>query len=149
VLLTPDLTRAQYEPLRAALHQLGFTPTLRVVPQTRTDLPTWVVLISLPLTAFLTTLGAKLAEDSYRGLRSAIRNLLSRSREATSPAQRTMPTLILQDQHTDIQIVLDAELPDHGYQLLTVLDLRPFGTAPIRYDHASGRWHAPADDSQG
>jgi hypothetical protein len=143
IFVDPLVMPEQEEPLLQALTALGVSARTRVVPPRRgADQLQWLILAALPLQAFLSTIGAKLAEDSYRGLQNAIRALLHRDK---TPASRP---LVLQDTATGLQIVLDRDLTDNGYQQLVDLDLSQFRLGPVRYDRNQGRWRSELDEAQ-
>lgn len=74
LLLDRHVTPEQEQPLTDALTALGYSPSVRVLPPRRAVEPlTWLILIALPLQAFLTTLGEKAAEDGYGLFQKAIR----------------------------------------------------------------------------
>jgi hypothetical protein len=118
--------------------RLGVAARARVVPARRGvgDL-SWLVLVSLPLQAFLTAVGSKLTEDAHHGLRDLVGRLISRKRPAAG-AQRPM---VLRDAATGLQIVLEPDLPDDGYRQLVGLDLSQFRLGPVRYDRRRGRFN--------
>jgi hypothetical protein len=122
-----------------ALAGLGVHARTRVVPTRRGvgDL-SWVVLVSLPLQAFLTSMGATLAEQAQQGLRDLVGRLLRR--DQPSPAgQRPM---VLRDVATGLQVVLEPDLPAEGYRQLLGLDLSQFQVGPVHYDRFQGRWRS-------
>jgi hypothetical protein len=102
----------------------------KVVPARRGfgELP-WLVLISLPLHAFLTSVGSKLAEAAYQGLKHAVGRLLGRDR--VLPAAEQPRPLVLQDTASGLQVILEVDLPDAAYQQLVTLDLAKFQLGPL------------------
>jgi hypothetical protein len=106
---------------------------------------TWIVLASLPLQAFLSALGSKAAEDSYAKFRALVRRLAGgrRSHDAnSSPAP-----LVLLDNDTGLQIVIEADLPADAYRQLVAMDLGQFSLGPLHYDQARHRWRSERDES--
>jgi hypothetical protein len=120
---------------------------------------TWIVLASLPLQAFLSALGSKAAEDSYAKLRALVRRLATgrRTHKAASPAGQETSTssppasspapLILLDNNTGLQIVLEEDLPIDAYRALVALDLSKFSLGPLHYDQARHRWRSELDEA--
>ncbi|MGA5508993.1 hypothetical protein [Streptomyces umbrinus] len=144
------ITREQEQPLTDALTALGFVPSTRVLPPRRVVEPlSWLILVSLPLHAFLTTVGNKAAEAAYHRLQNAVRNLRTPSptTTATTPPEPSRP-VVLQDPATGLRIVLDPDLPHGAYQQLLSLDLTRYRLGPLHYDHARSRWRSPLDEAQ-
>jgi hypothetical protein len=111
---------------------------------------TWIVLAVLPLQAFLAALGSKMADDAYAQVRTLVRRLAAGRRQPAEaghgPAQPPAP-LVLLDRGTGLRIVLEADLPAEAYRQLTALDLSQFGTGPVHYDLARGRWRSELDEA--
>lgn len=151
------------ENLVAALAACGVAAELGEIPARRsTQALAWAVLVSLPLTAFLSEIGSKASDDAYAGLTAAIRRILRRDRETArlpgtsdteaSGADRaddTAPSrvMILQDPGTGLRIVLEADLPDEAYHQLLALDLTDFRFGPLHYDAARRRWRSEQDEA--
>ena len=87
VLLDGHVPLDQQQALVDALAALGVRADAKVLPARRGlgELP-WLVLVSLPLQAFLSSVGSKLAEDAYQGFKRAIDRLASHGQE-----QRCLP----------------------------------------------------------
>ncbi len=109
---------------------------------------TWIVLAVLPLQAFLAALGSKMADDAYAQVRTLVRRLAAGRRPpaGAGPARQPAP-LVLLDRGTGLRIVLEADLPAEAYRQLTALDLSQFGTGPVHYDLARGRWRSELDEA--
>lgn len=125
----------------------GITAQVRIVPPRRNAVTLgWVVLATLPLHAFLSTIGAKAAEASYAKLRTAIQRLTGHHDSHEPPCNQPHP-LILQDSNTGLQIVLEPELPADAYRQLTALDLTQFRMGPVHYDQQQQRWRSELDEA--
>jgi hypothetical protein len=146
ILVDAEVSAEQERLLVDGFARLGVAARARVVPTRRgvSEL-SWLVLVSLPLQAFLTAVGSRLAEDAYRGLRDLVGRLLSRDRP-TARAQRPM---VLRDAATGLQIILEPDLPDDGYRQLVGLDLSQFRLGPVHYDRSLGRWRSELDEVAG
>jgi hypothetical protein len=146
MLVDAEVSAEQERLLVDGFARLGVAAMARVVPARRGvgDL-SWLVLVSLPLQAFLTAVGSKLAEDAHHGLRDLVGRLISRNRPAAG-AQRPM---VLRDAATGLQIVLEPDLPDDGYRQLVGLDLSQFRLGPVHYDRSLGRWRSELDEASG
>jgi hypothetical protein len=151
LLLDRQVTPEQEQPLTAALTALGYSPSVRVLPPRRTVEPlTWLILIALPLQAFLTTLGNKAAEDGYGLLQKAIR-AIRRPAPAPAPVPTPAPSpppVVLQDPATGLRIILEHDLPDEGYRQLLTIDLTQYRLGPLHYDQARGHWRSELDEAQ-
>jgi hypothetical protein len=130
-----------------ALAALGMRAQAKVVPARRGlgELH-WLVLVSVPLQAFLSSVGSKLAEDAYQGLKRAVDRLLGHLQE--QPAAEQPRPLVLQDRASGLQIVLEANLPDAAYQQLVGLDLAQFQLGPLHYDRQQRRWRSELDEAR-
>jgi hypothetical protein len=130
----------------------GASTQLETIPVRRGESTalTWIVLAVLPLQAFLAALGSKMADDAYAQLRTLVKRLAAGRRppagDGASPAQPPAP-LVLLDRGTGLRIVLEADLPAAAYRQLTALDLSQFGTGPVHYDLARGRWRSELDEA--
>ncbi len=98
----------------------------------------WLVLATLPLQGFLSSLGEVVAEDVSRRLK----RLIGRVLEARTPRTSDAAPLVLQDAETGLQVVLEADLPPEAYQALPALDLSEFEHGPLRYDRQRREWHS-------
>jgi hypothetical protein len=140
-----QLSTEREELITGALAALGVSTRVRILPRRRSlsDLQ-WLVLAALPLQAFLTGIGGKIADDAYKEFQDAVRKLLHRNPSELRSATRPM---VLQDTASGLQIVLDHDLPAEGYQQLLTLDLSRFRLGPIHYDRAQQRWRSELDEA--
>jgi hypothetical protein len=159
ILLDGGLPADHEHALVAALAGCGITAELRDMPPRRGPLE-WLLLIALPLQAFLTALGTKGGESAYPQLIAAVRAILRRHLanpdpdaiaphpEAAAFTATTPPVLILQDPATGVRIVLEDGLPEDAYRQLLTLDISAFRIGPVHYDAAKGRWRSEQDEAQ-
>lgn len=145
ILLDGELTAGDEQALVAALVECGVTAELRDMPPRRGAIE-WLVLIALPLQAFLTALGTKGGESAYPQLIAAVRGILRRYPAIPDAAAKT-PVLILQDPATGVRIVLEGALPDEAYRQLLTLDMSAFRLGPVHYDASKGRWRSELDEA--
>jgi hypothetical protein len=121
-----------------AFATIGVAATTRLAPIQRTlNGAEWLVLAVLPLQAFLSGLGSKLAEDIYQGLKDVVGRILRRS----NPGGQKR-TLVLQDTATGLQVVLEPDLPIEAYRQLVTLDLSSLHGGPVRYDRSRNAWQS-------
>jgi hypothetical protein len=139
--LTPEVENLAV----GALAALGVSARVRVLPPRRGagDLQ-WLILAALPLQAFLTSIGGKVADDAYQGFQNAVRKLLRREPADQLPTPRPM---VLQDSASGLRIVLDHDLPAEGYQQLITLDLSCYRLGPVHYDRSQRRWRSELDEA--
>jgi hypothetical protein len=145
IFIDGQLSAEREDLIVGALTALGVSVRVRILPPRRSasDLQ-WLVLAALPLQAFLTSIGGKIADDAYKGFQNAVRKLLHREHTAERSAARPM---VLQDTASGLQIVLDHDLPADGYQELLSLDLSRFRLGPLHYDRAQQRWRSELDEA--
>jgi hypothetical protein len=135
LLISRAASREDVEEIKQAFSAAGLDPTAyRVPPRRGPEELSWLVIAALPLSSFLTTLGAKLADDSYKELRRLTRRVLTRA-PAAAPS-----TLVLEDRDSGTQVVLEPDLPDDGYRALLATDLTGHTGGRVRYDRDGGRW---------
>jgi hypothetical protein len=144
VLVRPGMSTADEYDVAEAFATIDVAATTRPVPTQRSlNGVEWLVLAMLPLQAFLSGLGSKLAEDAYHGLKDVVGRILRRS----NPGQRER-ALVLQDTATGLQVVLEPDLPIEAYRGLVTLDLSAFHGGPVRYDRSRNAWQChPAGKS--
>jgi hypothetical protein len=76
ILVTADVPSERERAVVEAFRNLDVAARSRVVPARRgLGEAQWLVLAALPLQAFLTGLGSKLAEDGYQGLKRLVRGV--------------------------------------------------------------------------
>ncbi|MEV0126016.1 hypothetical protein AB0I16_31480 [Streptomyces sp. NPDC050703] len=141
------------EELVAALTGLGAPParTRRAVDHRGVEDIPWMVLVSLPLQAFLGGLGAEAVKDAYASFKGLVRKVArpaSSAPGALGEAHEARP-LLLQDPVGGLSIVLEADLPAEAYERLAGLDLTAFSVGPLHYDRAQGRWRSVLDEAAG
>jgi len=143
VLLAADVPAEQEQAAIEAFDALGVAVRGRVVPVRRGSADVqWLLLASLPLQAFLSTLGASVADGATQALKRMVGRIHGSQPEA-APAPRP---LILQDAATRLQIVLEAGLPTEAYDSLVSLDLSKFRHGPLHYDQHRGAWRSELDE---
>jgi hypothetical protein len=144
VLVRPGMSTADEYDVAEAFATIDVAATTRLVPTQRSlNGVEWLVLAMLPLQAFLSGLGSKLAEDAYHGLKDVVGRILRRS----NPGRRER-ALVLQDIATGLQVVLEPDLPIEAYRRLVTLDLSAFHGGPVRYDRSRNAWqYHPAGES--
>jgi hypothetical protein len=145
VLVAAEVPPEQEQVIVEAFHAIGVTARARVVPPRRGvgDLQ-WLVLATLPLHAFLGSLGSRLAEGTYESLKRLVAAVIGTRRETARPDQ----VLILEDPTSRLQIVLEADLPTDAYRQLVMLDLSKIRQGPLHYDRARGKWRSELDEWQ-
>lgn len=147
LLVGATVPKADTEALGEALAACGVAAVTKVVAARRAaEQVQWLVLLALPLQAFLSVVGEKAAQDAYAGVRASVDRLLGRPRDPAVPGARTM---VLADDDTGLQIVLSADLPPEAYRQLLELTLSDYKLGPLHYDRHAQRWRSVADEVAG
>jgi hypothetical protein len=130
----------------AALTGCGLTAQVKTIPPRRdVQALTWLVLISVPLQGFLSTVG----EDAYSRFTRAVGRLLGRYRHAADPPGTAgPPVLVLQDPATGLRIALEPDLPREAHEQLCALDLSRYRFGPLHYDRTQRRWRSELDEAE-
>ncbi|XVV08194.1 hypothetical protein ACQP2X_25425 [Actinoplanes sp. CA-131856] len=141
LLVDPGVPAEDAGLLAEALAACGVAARAKVLaPRRAGEQLSWLVLLALPLQAFLTTAGEAAARDAYAGLRRAVGRVLGRT-----PAEAGRP-MVLQDEQTGLRIVLSADLPPEAYQALVTLRLADYEEGPLHYDRHERRWRSITDE---
>lgn len=144
VLVCSEVPAEQERAIVDAFRGVGVTARVRMVPVRRgPDELQWLVLVTLPLQAFLTGLGVVLAEDVTQRMKRLVGQVLKAGRLRSSAAR----PLVLQDAVTRLQVVLEPDLPTEAYRALLALDLSEFRHGPLHYDRQLGRWRSELDEA--
>ncbi|MFF5077887.1 hypothetical protein ACFY36_12600 [Actinoplanes sp. NPDC000266] len=144
LLVDPGVPAADADLLSDALAACGVAARAKVLsPRRAGEQLGWLVLLALPLQAFLTTAGETAARDAYAGLRRAIGRVLGRPPGDPAGAGRPM---VLQDEETGLRIVLSADLPAEAYRELVELRLADYREGPLHYDRHERRWRSVPDE---
>lgn len=102
------------------------------------DFP-WVVMFTVPLTAFLTAFAAAAGKDAYAGLRNLVRSIWSTRTQATGPSG----SCIIVDKGTRVWIHLKPGIPNKAYHALAEIDLESLEPpAALIYNDNTGQWIA-------
>jgi hypothetical protein len=144
VLVRPGMSTADEYDVVEEFATINVAATTRLAPTQRTlNGAEWLVLAMLPLQAFLSGLGSKLAEDVYSGFKDVVGRILRRS----SPGRRER-VLVLQDTASGLQVVLEPDLPTEAYRRLVELDLSAYRHGPVCYNRSRNAWQShPAGES--
>jgi hypothetical protein len=144
LLVTANVPAEQEQAIVDAFGALGVVTHTRVIPARRgAGELQWMVLATLPLHAFLGSLGSKLAENAHQHLK----RLIDRTFEKR-PQVSSAEVLVLQDVATRLQVVLELDLPTEAYRQLLSLDLSTFQQGPLHYDPKHRKWRSELDEWQ-
>lgn len=146
LLLCQQITAEQEHGLRADFTGWGYpVRTRRALPHRGPEQLGWLVLVALPLHAFLAGLGTEAVSDAYQGLKR-LASRLPRSR-GPGPGRDRPGVLVLQDARSELRVVLEADLPVRAYQQLLELDLSDYRFGPLHYDRTQARWRSELDEA--
>ncbi|MET8676735.1 hypothetical protein ABZW18_03805 [Streptomyces sp. NPDC004647] len=134
-----ETTEEQRDALSRGLSELGLDARARLVKTVRSEQLTWLVLVVLPLSGFLGSLGQSLAQDAYGAVKRVVAGALGRSEDASVPEPQR--PLLLEDTRSATRIVLEADLPDAAYRQLFQLDLAGSEGRTLTFDRVRNRWH--------
>jgi len=140
----PSIAEEDRQQFAEALSGLGVDVNSRSAPRRRgaSGELTTIILIALPLQAFLAALGGKLADDAYTTFKRLVRSLLDRGQAGSAASS----TITLQDPKTGLLIQIDRRVPEAAWNQLYELDLSAFTYGPINYDQARGQWRSELDE---
>ena len=122
----------------------GLTAELRdVAPRRSLGDIAWLALVAVPLKPFYEQLAKDFATDAHQRLKTLTGKLLQRAKEpAGSPR-----VLVLQDNTTGVQVVIEPDLPDEAFEQLLTFDLATIRRGPLHYDRSRRRWRSELDEA--
>ena len=130
----------------AALSACRVTAQVKIIPPRRdAQALSWIVLVSLPLQAFISAIGTTMANSAYAAFTKAVRRLLGRHHQPDRA--ETPPVLVLQDPLSGLRIILEPDLPGDAYAQLLALELSRYRHGPLHYDRALRRWRSELDEA--
>lgn len=130
--------------LEATFRQLGFATISRNrLPHRAADEITWLMLVALPLHAFLSGIGSAAVKDVY----AKAKQLVPAHRKAKDTEDNRIP-LVLQDSNTGLKIIFDADLPGEAIRQLVDLDLDAYPSGPLHYDQHRKKWRSELDEAR-
>jgi hypothetical protein len=145
ILVAAEVSAEEEQAIVEAFRALDVAARTRMVPTRRSlEQLHWLVLATLPLHALLSGLGAAAAQDIAQGLKHLVGRVIGTKHKSASSPQ----VLVLQDAVTQLQVVLETDLPAEAYQALVTLDLSAFRQGPVHYDRRRGRWRSELDEWQ-
>ena len=138
VLLDSSATPEEVGVVKQAFTDVGLTAKVRPSYERRGigDLP-WIVMVSVPLTAFLTAFAAEAGKDVYKKLKRLVRTIWDKRTKTSGPSG----SFIIRDVKSGIWVLLDPDIPDDAYSALSELDLESLqGSGVLRYDKNQKGW---------
>jgi hypothetical protein len=148
VLLDSDIGADEEQLLVAALRGCGVTAEAKIIPPRRdAQALAWMVLVSLPVQAFISGIGTAMAESAYAAFVRAVQRILGRHRPPGP--DRPPAVLVLQDPATGLRIALEPDLPGEAHKQLLALDLSRYRYGPLHYDRGLRRWRSELDEAAG
>jgi hypothetical protein len=139
LLISPELPADVASQWVEALRRHGFEPeTHQPLGHRSPAVFDWVLLLSIPLHAFISALGSEAMHDLYQGVKERMRG--------RGKAEEARP-LILEDAERELRIVLEPDLPPEAFKRLFETDLDAFGTGPLHYDQYRRAWRSVSDEA--
>ncbi|THV39839.1 hypothetical protein [Glycomyces buryatensis] len=138
LLLSPELPPDVESEWIAVLRENGFEAEAhrQAAHRSPTGLD-WLLLLSLPLQAFVAALGSEAMHDLYRGLKDRLRG---RDRDVPKP-------MVLEDSDTGLRIILEADLPPEAFERLFEMNFEDFDSGPLHYDRYRRIWRSELDEA--
>ena len=123
---------------------VGLVADLREVPPRRSlgDIA-WLALVAVPLKPFYEQLAKDFAADAHRRLKTLTGKVLHRAEKPT----RSPRLLVLQDNTSGVQVVIEPDLPDEAFEQLLTFDLATIRRGPLHYDRHRRRWRSELDEA--
>lgn len=117
---------------------------IRQLPRRRTlgDIA-WIALLAVPLKPFIEQFATDAATDSYKKLKA----LLGKVWHVGQNPVDARRSIVLQDNSTGVQIVLEPDLPDAAYEELLNFDLAAVKRGPVHFDRHRGEWRSVLDEA--
>lgn len=140
--ITDELEKELIETLRRS--SVDATVRRQLSHRSGTELG-WLVLLALPLQAFLSGIGAEVVKDVYAAVKHGVGRVVGRS--ASTPAEPNL--LVLQDIETGVKIVIEGDLPAEAVRQLATLDLSAYRLGPLHFDKHRGVWRSELDEAAG
>lgn len=128
----------EVDQLRALVSEVdpGWRVEPRILRMSAADLP-WVVMLSVPVTAFLTAFASDAGHAAWRGAHAWVARVYA--------ARRGAGSVVLFDDEAGVSVVLRRDDPPEAYEALTGV-LAAAGNHPpahFWWDHDTGEWTAP------
>lgn len=145
VLVADQISDDDAAQLVLEFEMVGLIAELREVPSRRSlaDIA-WLILAAVPLKPFFDQLAKESATDAYRRLKTLADKV---SRHRPQPSDERPKVLLLQDNTTGVQVVLEPDLPDKAYEQLLAFDLSTIRRGPLHYDRHRRRWRSELDEA--
>lgn len=164
VLVREDATDSDIALVRDAFSDVGITARVRVLPVTRSMAEVaWAAFAAVSLQPFFSQLATDFADDSYQRLKALVAKVTSSRRAREHPAiepddsepagakpdgsePQPKRVLVLMDEATGVQVVLEPDLPAESFRQLLTFDLATIRRGPLHYDLARQCWRSELDE---
>jgi len=124
--------------VREAFNEAGLMATVRPSYKRKGigDFP-WVVMISVPLMAFLTGFANAAGKDAYDKLKKPVCAIWAKRTKNSG----TSGSFTIVDTKSGVSVLLDPDIPGDAYDALAKLDIDSLrGTGVLKYDKDEKRW---------
>lgn len=144
LLFDHDVSVEPARDLETMFRQLGFVTKARGrLPHRGPHELTWLMLVALPLQAFLSGIGTEVVKDLYAKAKG-----LAPAAKKAKDAGNQVP-LVLQDTKSELKIILEADLPAEAIRQLVDLDLGTYKVGPLHYDQRQKKWRSELGEAEG
>lgn len=107
----------------------------------------WVLMISVPTTAFFTALAAEAGKDAYKVLKRLVGRIHDARTAAGTAAGWTTNSVAIVEEETSTWILLPPELPEEAWRALSEVSLKELPSDPVlRWDPRTRQWRDAWDE---
>ncbi len=107
----------------------------------------WVLMISVPATAFFTALAAEAGKDAYKILKRLVGRIHERRTATATAAGWTTDSVAVVERETNTWILMPPELPEEAWRALSEFSLKELPSdSVLRWDPKTGQWRDAWDE---
>ena len=137
VLLDSSAPAEDVAAVREAFNDVGLAATIRPSLERKGigDFP-WIVMVTVPLTAFLTAFATAAGKDAYQRLKKLVGTIWAKRTKTSGPSGGF--TII--DSESGSWISLDPDIPSDAYSALAKLNISSLALSFVKYDKDKKQW---------
>lgn len=107
----------------------------------------WVLMITVPTTAFLTAMAAEAGKDAYKVLKRLVGRIHKARIAAGRTAGWTTDSVAVIDEQTNTWVLLPPDLPEEAWRALSDVGMKELATdSVLRWDPDTGTWQDAWDE---